>query len=70
MASLDQLSANLCVCGKTAILSIFLYLQTVHVKVFSPSSVSVDSFVTTASPKECSAFPLTSVVCSQVAACQ
>ena len=70
VSSLVQNLAKVCVCGSFAILSVFSYLQTVQVEVFSPSSVSVASFVTTASPNVCTAFSLTYVVCSHVAACQ
>ncbi len=70
VSSLLHSSANVCVCANFSIDSVTLHSHTVQVRSLLPSASSVASFITSHSPNVCSAFSLTSVVCSQVAACQ
>ena len=70
VASLVQSDENLCVWSSFARLCSSLYEHTLQLRSFLPSVSSVASTVVFHSPNVCVAFPLTSFVCSQVAACQ
>ena len=70
VSSFVQAVANLCVCASFSIASVALYPHTVQLLALEPSASSVASLVTVQSPNLCYGLPLTSVVCSQVAASQ